>query len=296
MSAKHLAATARKVGYLGAGLALAVSAAVVAATPASAMTSTEAAAANATLSLLNRERAANHLPGLQMSSALISSARRHNLYMAKYNTMSHQLPGEPVFTTRISQAGVPWHHAAENIGWTTNRTSAGATGLETAMYNEVAPNNGHRLNILSSAVRYVGIDVYLDAAHGKLWLTEDFADASGPVPAQAAAAPAAHNPVGHIDAVTALAGHQLRVMGWSYDPDNKILSLHQDIYIDGRMCGRYFGPVQRPDVAAARHVGQWTGFNFTMTTTAGRHVVAVYAINVGLGQSVRLSSSTITVG
>jgi uncharacterized protein YkwD len=43
------------------------------------------------------------------------------------------------------------------------------------MYNEVAPNNGHRLNILSTRFKDVGIDVVIDTTHGKLWLTEDFA-------------------------------------------------------------------------------------------------------------------------
>jgi uncharacterized protein YkwD len=42
------------------------------------------------------------------------------------------------------------------------------------MYNEKAPNNGHRLNILSSKFRQVGVDVYLDRTHHKVWLTTDF--------------------------------------------------------------------------------------------------------------------------
>ena len=42
------------------------------------------------------------------------------------------------------------------------------------MYNEVAPYDGHRLNILNRHYRDVGIDIYMDAAHHKMWLTQDF--------------------------------------------------------------------------------------------------------------------------
>ena len=187
---------------------------------AEAATTAETTAANAVLSIMNTERAAHHLPALGMSTALISSAHRHNLWMAQDNTLSHQLPGEPYFGTRISQAGVQWHAAAENIGWTTNRTTSGADGLETAMYNETPPNDGHRLNILSTAVHYVGVDVYIDARTGKLWLTEDFADVSGVV-APTAAQIAKHNPIGVLDSATVLPGHQVRLVGWAVDPDNK---------------------------------------------------------------------------
>ena len=209
---------------------------VAAAAPAEAMTTTEASIANSVLSLMNSERAAHRLPALGMSSALISSARRHNLWMSGDNLMSHQLPGEPDFATRISQAGVSWHVAAENIGWTTDRSTNGARGLETAMYNETAPNDGHRRNILSTAVHYVGIDIYLDSRTGKLWLTEDFADVSG---APTAAQIAFHNPIGHVDSVTVLSGHRVRLTGWSIDPDYRGVAPLTAVYLDGRYAGYY---------------------------------------------------------
>ena len=249
---------------------------------AAAATATESAIANSVLQLLNGERAAHGLPALGMSTALISSARRHNLWMASANTMSHQLPGEPDFGTRIRQAGVAWHSAAENIGWTTNRTTAGADGLETAMYNEVAPYDGHRLNILSTAVHYVGVDIYLDAAHGKLWLTEDFADVSGvvaPTPAQLAL----HNPIGHVDSATVLSGHRVQITGWSIDPDYKAVAPLTAVYYDGRYAGYFRTNSPRPDVAARYHAGPDLGFNITLTLPAGTHVISVYAINIRLG-------------
>jgi hypothetical protein len=47
--------------------------------------------------------------------------------------------------------------------------------MEASMLGEQPPNDGHRQNILSSQANSIGIDVVLDRAHGRLWLTEDFA-------------------------------------------------------------------------------------------------------------------------
>jgi hypothetical protein len=53
-------------------------------------------------------------------------------------------------------------------------TQDGALAVQKMMYNEVAPNNGHRLNILNRHFVNVGVDVYLDSTHHKLWMTVDF--------------------------------------------------------------------------------------------------------------------------
>jgi hypothetical protein len=42
------------------------------------------------------------------------------------------------------------------------------------MNAEVAPNNAHKLNIVSKSFRDVGVDIYMDAAHHRMWLTQDF--------------------------------------------------------------------------------------------------------------------------
>jgi uncharacterized protein YkwD len=140
----------------------------------SVMTGAESNAAYAVLGLLNSERAAHGLGALRMNSQLLRSARAHNLMMAKYDTMSHQLPGEAYFTDRIAATGYSWQTAGENVGWNSDQSTSGALYLEKLMYNELPPNDGHRRNILNSAFRDVGIDVYFDAHTGKLWLTEDF--------------------------------------------------------------------------------------------------------------------------
>ena len=62
----------------------------------------------------------------------------------------------------------------ENIGWTGSVTLTGLSQLQHEMYIEKAPNNGHRLNILSRNYRQIGIYVHYDATHHKLWFTQDF--------------------------------------------------------------------------------------------------------------------------
>jgi len=149
----------------------------IGARPASATTpsvSTAAYIASKLLNSMNSERAWHGLPALRMNGYLIRSAHAHNLVMAKYNTMSHQLPGEYYFSTRIERAPYYWRMCGENIAWNSDWTLTGAYYLERLMYNEVAPNNGHRLNILSHYYREVGIDIYMDATHHKMWLTQDF--------------------------------------------------------------------------------------------------------------------------
>jgi uncharacterized protein YkwD len=256
-----------------------------------AATSAETAAATSVLRMLNAERAAYHLPALASSPALISGARLHNVTMAQANLLSHQLPGEAVFSTRIAQAGVAWHSAAENVGWTTDRTTTGANGLQNSMYHEVAPNDGHRRNILSTSVRFVGVDVLIDARTGKLWLTEDFADIGGPVPAPMTN----HNPFGHYDSALALSGHRVRLRGWAVDPDNRSLARPIAVYYDGRPVAWFRLAVARPDVAKARTTGPSQGFDITVTLPAGTHSVCLYAANAGAGTaSPKLGCRTVT--
>lgn len=142
--------------------------------PAGVSNSMSSVIAQAVLNMLNNERGANHLPGLRMNGQLISSAHAHNLMMARYNTMSHQLPGEAYFGDRILAAGYNYQYAGENVGWNSQMTEQGALDLESIMYNETPPNDGHRQNILSPNFVDVGIDIYFDSVNQKLWLTEDF--------------------------------------------------------------------------------------------------------------------------
>ena len=124
---------------------------------------------------VNRARAAQHLHPLAWDGRLQESARSHNRAMAGSDTLSHQVDSEPPLGSRESAAGVRWSYAAENIGWTTERSLAGLLDIEGRMLAETAPNDAHRRNILSVQAQSLGVDVYLDAVHGRWWLTEDFA-------------------------------------------------------------------------------------------------------------------------
>jgi uncharacterized protein YkwD len=95
--------------------------------------------------------------------------------MQAANTLSHQLPGEAGLGDRESQQGVKWSWAAENIGETSDLTVTGALGLHQAMMSEQPPTDGHRQNILTTSGTIVGVAILIDKQHGRLWLTEDFA-------------------------------------------------------------------------------------------------------------------------
>jgi uncharacterized protein YkwD len=124
---------------------------------------------------INRARTAQHLAALGWDGRLQQSAHAHNRAMAGANTLSHQVGAEPSLGSRESSAGVQWTYAAENIGWTTDRTLAGVLDIEARMLAENPPNDAHRRNILARQAQAVGVDVYFDAVHGRLWLTEDVA-------------------------------------------------------------------------------------------------------------------------
>ena len=136
-------------------------------------TTNQKAWATAVFDQLNAERAQNGLKALRWSDRLFYSAHRHNLAMAQQNTLSHQLPGEASLGDRVT-VFYAWSSCGENIGWNGLRSQAGALALETAMYGETPPNDGHRRNILSTSFADVGVDVIDDSAHGRIWLTTDF--------------------------------------------------------------------------------------------------------------------------
>ena len=123
---------------------------------------------------MNRERAAHHLPALRSNVRLENSARLHDYRMAIKQSLAHQLRGERSLGSRVTAAGYRWQTAGENIGWTSPRTIKRVLAMITMMYNERAPYDGHRQNILSRSYTDAGVDIYRDPAHGKIWLTVDF--------------------------------------------------------------------------------------------------------------------------
>ncbi|HEX9354118.1 MAG TPA: CAP domain-containing protein [Streptosporangiaceae bacterium] len=131
------------------------------------------------LALINQARAQAGLPAYTISSGLDASAGRHNAVMAGGCGLSHQCWGEPDLGARETAAGVAWTAAGENIGEGGPVADTGAAiaqmavGLTRSMLGEKPPDDGHRLNILSSAFTRVGIAVYRDRS-GTVWMTQDF--------------------------------------------------------------------------------------------------------------------------
>jgi uncharacterized protein YkwD len=152
-----------------------------AAASASSSAAQNGSAATQVLALINQARAAAGLPALTILSGLETSSSRHNLLMAGGCGLSHQCPGEPPLGDRETAAGVHWTSAGENVGEggpvadTPAAIAQMAVGLTQSMLNEQPPNDGHRLNILSSSFTHIGIAVYRDSS-GTVWLTQDFSN------------------------------------------------------------------------------------------------------------------------
>jgi uncharacterized protein YkwD len=140
-----------------------------------------ASAVSQVLDLINQARAQAGLPAYTVSSGLVRSATAHNQQMAAGCGLSHQCPGEPSLGTRETDAGVHWTAAGENIGEagpisaTSPAIAHAVVSLTQDMLNEKPPDDGHRLNILSSSFRHIGIAVYL-AGSGTVWMTQDFSN------------------------------------------------------------------------------------------------------------------------
>jgi len=140
-----------------------------------------ASAAGAVLAVINQARAGAGLPAYTVTSGLRLSSSRHNQLMASGCGLSHQCPGEPSLGDRETAAGVHWTAAGENIGEggpvsdSTAAITQMAVALTQDMLAEKPPDDGHRLNILSSAFTHVGITVQR-SADGTVWMTQDFSN------------------------------------------------------------------------------------------------------------------------
>ena len=101
--------------------------------------------------------------------------------MASGCGLSHQCPGEAALGARETAAGVIWTAAGENIGEggpvadTDAAIAQMAVSLTQSMLNEQPPDDGHRMNILSSTFTHIGITVYRGSS-GTVWLTQDFSN------------------------------------------------------------------------------------------------------------------------
>lgn len=127
--------------------------------------------------LINQERAAEGLSAYVLNGTLSAGARQHSVRMATSGCgLSHQCSGEPSPCQRVTNEGITWTSCGENVAYSSpNPTAwAGVQGVEQDMLNEQPPDDGHRLNLLSTSYHRVGVGIYIDAK-GLVWITEDFA-------------------------------------------------------------------------------------------------------------------------
>ena len=127
---------------------------------------------------INAARTASGLTPYVLNAKLSQASQAHNALMAGGCGLSHQCPGEAGLGDRFTAAGVAWTSAGENIGQGNaaddqTQIIAAANGLTDLMLAEVAPNDGHRRNLLNAGFRQIGLAVTRDAT-GKVWFTQDF--------------------------------------------------------------------------------------------------------------------------
>ncbi len=113
------------------------------------------------------------------------------------------------------------------------------------------------------------------------------------------------DPIGKLELTGSPAAGQLRVKGWSYDPNAPTETLAVNVIVGGREGQKgveafELGPVAnlpRPDVAAVHtSAGPNHGFESTLTTVkSGPEPVCVYAVNVALGGNRLLGCKTTTI-
>jgi hypothetical protein len=129
-------------------------------------------------STLNSARKQAGLPPLSWNPALQRSAAGHNQAMAAANQLASRVGDEPALGVRQANQGVLGSFAAESLGYTESTGLAGVMGVQQQMLAEQPPEDSRRQTLLSTAVNAVGIDVLLDPVHGRVWITEDFAQLS----------------------------------------------------------------------------------------------------------------------
>jgi uncharacterized protein YkwD len=143
--------------------------------------SQESESVSQVLALINQARSQAGLAPYTMTAGLDGSSAAHTARMADGCGLSHQCPGEPPLGTRETDAGVVWTAAGENIGEggpvadSPSAIAQMAVTLTQDMLNEKPPDDGHRLNILSSTFTHIGIAVTIDSS-GTVWMTQDFSN------------------------------------------------------------------------------------------------------------------------
>jgi uncharacterized protein YkwD len=124
-----------------------------------------AQARQATLCLLNRERARYGLPRLHQHRSLTSAARTYARQMVHQRFFNHVSPAGSTLSQRIKRT----HYLRHTRGWALGENLAwGSFGAATParIVNAWMHSAGHRANILNRSFREVGIGIAVGAPTG----------------------------------------------------------------------------------------------------------------------------------
>jgi uncharacterized protein YkwD len=114
--------------------------------------------------LINQARSQQGLAPLQQNARLHQAARSHSQIMASRQTLSHQLPGEPILRKRLALSGLRFHTDGETVAFNQSAEAA---------HQGLMHSSPHRAIILSPEYNAVGVGAV--ERDGTLWITEDFA-------------------------------------------------------------------------------------------------------------------------
>ena len=114
--------------------------------------------------LINRSRAEQGVPPLAPDPRLTAAARKHTSLMIETGALSHQFPGEPSLSERLTDENVPFDTAGENLGWDVDVV---------ATHEGLLDDPPHLRNIMDPKFSVVGVAVIRSGDH--VYVTEDFA-------------------------------------------------------------------------------------------------------------------------
>ena len=147
----------------------------------------------ATLCLLNQQRAANGIGPLVENAALSTASAGYSQRMVAQGFFGHESPDGGTLVQRLTDAGYLGDDDAwvvgENIGWG-QASLATARSMVTAWMN----SPGHRENLLSADYTQVGLGLALGTPTDQTWgatYTTDFGAGAAPAPAHPRARAAA---------------------------------------------------------------------------------------------------------
>jgi len=128
-------------------------------------------AVSAMVALVNNDRhGTGNLAPLTQNANLDWAARKHSVMMASTGVMTHN-----GWDTEIRDS----HYVVGAPGWTGQNIAWMSGGLSTAtiqsiVLDEVAPNDGHRRNILSTNYHKIGIGCIVNTSTHTYWWSQDF--------------------------------------------------------------------------------------------------------------------------